>query len=213
MPPTLRPVLRAARRVIAARLADRRSIDGMTDPATSTAPTSTAPTTSGPTTSRPSGSPSAPWAVPDLPKEDAERIDAALAAARTASTRTVYASLWSRWERWCVERDLCALPGAPATLAAYLADRAAAGMSVVSLNVACSAIRHQHRRHRLPDPTADETVRQVRRGLARSYGTAPRRQARPLDAEEIRRIVGHIDTATPRVRAKGIRDTALILLG
>ncbi len=50
---------------------------------------------------------------------------------------------------------------------------------------------------------------QVRRGLRRIIGTAPRRQARPLGAGEIRQIVQHIDRST----ALGARDAAIILLG
>jgi integrase len=59
------------------------------------------------------------------------------------------------------------------------------------------------------DPVAAEAVRQVRRGLRRTYGAAPRRLARPLGTEAIRQIVAGIDRTTPI----GIRDTAIILLG
>jgi integrase len=54
-----------------------------------------------------------------------------------------------------------------------------------------------------------EAVRQVRRGLRRIVGAAPRRQARPLDTDDIRQILGPIDRTT----AKGARDAAIILLG
>lgn len=37
-----------------------------------------------------------------LTKADAERITAAIAAARTEATRHVYALVWSQWERWCL---------------------------------------------------------------------------------------------------------------
>ena len=43
----------------------------------------------------------------------------------------------------------------------------------------------------------------------RTYGAAPRRLARPLTVEEIRQIVGGIQSTTPI----GIRDAAIILLG
>jgi integrase len=52
-------------------------------------------------------------------------------------------------------------------------------------------------------------VRQVRRGLRRALGSAPRRQARPLGPAEIRQILAGIDRGT----AKGARDAALILIG
>jgi integrase len=70
-------------------------------------------------------------------------------------------------------------------------------------------IRHVHRTTGSVDPIASEAVRQVRRGLRRTYGAAPRRLARPLDLDEIRQIVGGIDRTTPI----GIRDAAIILIG
>jgi len=76
-------------------------------------------------------------------------------------------------------------------------------------NVARSAIGHVHRRHGLDDPIAHDSVRQVRRGLRRTYGIAPRRQARPLGVTELRRVLAQID----RTRPIGVRDTAIILIG
>lgn len=69
-----------------------------------------------------------------------------------------------------------------------------------------TAIRHVHRICGVEDPVASEAVRQVRRGLMRTYGAAPRRPARPLTVDEIRTIIGSIDRTTPI----GIRDAAII---
>ena len=52
-----------------------------------------------------------------LTEADAARITAAIAAARSESTRTVYAQVWSQWERWCANRGIAALPGDPLALA------------------------------------------------------------------------------------------------
>jgi hypothetical protein len=41
-------------------------------------------------------------------------------AAKAANTRTAYASDWARFAGWCADRELAALPAAPATLGAYL---------------------------------------------------------------------------------------------
>ncbi len=154
--------------------------------------------------------PPLPVALPSgLTSDDADRIAEATAAARTESTRKIYAYLWGQWAHWCASRDLAPLPGDPAALSAFLTERAAEGIAVVSLNVTCTAIRHVHRMHELPDPVATETVRQVRLGLRRTYGTAPRQLARPLATEDIRQIVTHIGRTDPR----GIRDAAIILLG
>jgi len=137
------------------------------------------------------------------------RITAAISAAPTQSTRTVYAHAWSQWGRWCKARGIPALPGDPLALCAYLTERAESGRAMGALDLSCTAIRHVHHMCGVEDPVAAESVRQVRRGLRRTYGAAPRRLARPLTIDEIRQIVAAIDRTTPI----GIRDAAMILLG
>lgn len=63
--------------------------------------------------------------------------------------------------------------------------------------------------HAAADSVPSEIVRQVRLGLHRTYGTVPRRLARPLSTADIRPILASIDRTTPL----GIRDAAIILLG
>lgn len=149
----------------------------------------------------------------DLPAglsvEEAVRIAEAITAAHSESTRAMYDWAWTQWDRWCQARGATTLPAEPALICAYLTERAADGLSVGSIDLACGAIAYQHRRRGLDDPILTEGVRQVRRGLRRIIGTAPRRQARPLTTDDIRQIVEHIDRAT----APGARDAALILLG
>ena len=140
---------------------------------------------------------------------DAARISEALAAARTDGTRRLYDVVWGQWQRWCAERGVVAVPADPLTVCAYLTERAEAGRATGTLDMACTVIRHVHRTTGAVDPIASEAVRQVRRGLRRTYGAAPRRLARPLSVAEIRQIVGGIDRTTPH----GIRDAAIILLG
>jgi hypothetical protein len=108
------------------------------------------------------------------------RIDpAAVAAAHSPNTRTAYAPMWRHWEHWCAARHLPALPADPLTLCAYLTERADAQISVSIPNLSGAAIRHVHRLCGVRDPVGTEIVRQVRHGLARTYGTAPTRLARP----------------------------------
>jgi integrase len=144
-----------------------------------------------------------------LTSADAARIAAAISAARTDGTRRVYALVWGQWQRWCAERGAAAMPAEPLTVCAYLTERAEAGRATGTLDMACTVIRHVHRTTGAADPIASEAVRQVRRGLRRTYGAAPRRLARPLSVEEIRQILHQIDRTT----VIGIRDAAIILLG
>lgn len=78
-----------------------------------------------------------------------------------------------------------------------------------TLDMSCVAIRHVHRACVADDPVADETVRQVRLGLRRLYGGAPRRLARALTVADVCEIASAIDRSIPI----GTRDTAMILLG
>jgi integrase len=78
-----------------------------------------------------------------------------------------------------------------------------------TLDMSCTTIRHVHRMRGGEGPVDAEAVRQVRLGLRRTRGSAPRRLARPLSVEEIRQILGGIDRTTPI----GTRDAAIILLG
>ncbi|WP_353509459.1 tyrosine-type recombinase/integrase [Intrasporangium sp.] len=144
-----------------------------------------------------------------LTDDDAARIAAALAATCAASTRKVYAFAWGRWMRWCSGRGIMSFPAEPAAVCAYLTECAEQRLSLATIDSACSAIAHQHRSHGVSDPIAHDAVRQVRRGLRRIIGRAPRRPARPLSVAELRQIVAAIDRATDR----GVRDTALLLLG
>lgn len=105
------------------------------------------------------------------------------------------------------------MPAPPEAIAAFLAERAEAGVHFSTLDCYCycycSGIAHRHRQEGLADPTADFLVRRVRRGLRRILGVAPIRQAYPLTVAELGQIVASIDTDD----AKDIRDRAILLLG
>lgn len=65
-----------------------------------------------------------PATLPELPAgltaADASRITEAISAARTESTRRLYALVWGQWQRWCQDRGVCALPGDPLALCVHL---------------------------------------------------------------------------------------------
>lgn len=130
---------------------------------------------------------------PGLTEADAARIKAAIAAGRADSTRATYTSAWRRFERWSAARDMSALPATPAAVCAYLTEFAESGVATSTIEGTCAALADEHRSGGYPDPIASESVRQVRRGLRRAIGTAPRRQARPLSPDDIRQILAHID--------------------
>ena len=169
-----------------------------------------------PATARPAF-PSTTTHDPDLTRAgltvvDAARIGEALAAARTDGTRRLYDVVWGQWQRWCAERGVAAVPADPLTVCAYLTERAEAGRATGTLDMACTVIRHVHRTTGAVDPIAAEAVRQVRRGLRRTYGAAPRRLARPLSIAEIRQIVGGIDRTHPARHPRRRDDPARLRL-
>ena len=144
-----------------------------------------------------------------LTEADLARIADAVTAAHAPATRKIYQFAWGHWERWCAQRGINPLPAEPAAVCAYLTERVEAGIAVTSLSVTACAISHMHRTHALANPMAHHSVRQVRAGLRRTHGVAPRRQARPLSVIELRQITTAIDRST----VFGARDAAIILLG
>ena len=160
----------------------RGSMGGMTTSPTTTEPTAAEPATTGPTIASaaipaplpdppprpvvrpavaPEGLPVTP--PPGLSGAEAERIALAIDAARTESTRRVYAYLWGQWARWCTTRGLSPLPGEPAALCAYLTERAAGGIAVSSLDLACTASANEWRHPRLRRHHPDPGLRRRRR--------------------------------------------------
>lgn len=103
------------------------------------------PLTHQPERIRPTDLPSHPldrWA--GLTEDDATRIAAALAATHADSTRQVYAFAWRRWVSWCAGRGIAPFPAEPAAVCAYLTECAERGLSLATIDSACSAIGHQH---------------------------------------------------------------------
>jgi hypothetical protein len=146
---------------------------------------------------------------PRLTDQDLERITRASEAARSPGTHKIYQYAWEQWATWCDERGFEPLPADPAAMCAFMTQRVADGLAVISLSPFISVINYVHSAHGLPNPNENRAVRQVRDGLRRTYGVAPVRQAHPLSVAEIRTLVTSIDRAT----LGGARDTAFILVG
>lgn len=136
----------------------------------------------------------------------AERIGGYVQAAKAPSTRRRYRSAWRGFEAWCQIRRVQALPAAPVTVAAYIADEATR-LKVASLELALAAIRQAHQLAGFTTPTLTPEVRTVMQGIRRSHGTAPAKKD-PL-------LVGDVKVIAARLAdtAKGARDRALLLVG
>lgn len=104
-----------------------------------------------------------------LSDEDTARIETALKIAYPAeNTRRAYLAGWKRWQAWARDHEVRALSADPASVAVYLAERAATGKARATVRLDRAAICAAHRAVEAVDPTADEGVRRV----IRSMGTA-----------------------------------------
>jgi len=137
----------------------------------------------------------------------------ALAAARTyaerslsASTRRGYARDLAAFQIWCQARAVTALPAAPQTLAAYLADLALTDRPA-TIGRKLAAIAVAHRDAGLESPTEHGMVKRTLAGIRREKGTAPHQKAALL-VDDLRRIVAPLGASL-----LDRRDRALILLG
>src|SRR3546814_11692712 len=100
----------------------------------------------------------------------------------------MYANSWRQWERWCRGRGITALPASPEALAAFLTERAEAGLTFGTLDGYCSGIAYRHLQEGLSDPTDDVVVRRVRRGLRRIRGVDPNHQAPTITVADMTQI-------------------------
>ena len=139
-------------------------------------------------------------AAPMLTTDQEAAILDALDASRAKATERVYRSAWGRFVSWADAQGYDALPAAPETVAAYLASRAASGLSPASMKLDRAAIRDAHRSASRPDPTQHPGVANVARGIVRTAavnGHAPR-QAAGLTSDALAAI-----RATARLPRRG----------
>jgi len=137
----------------------------------------------------------------------------ALAAARTYaerslsdSTRRGYARDLAAFQVWCQARAVTALPAAPQTLAAYLAELALTDRPA-TIGRKLAAIAVAHRDAGLESPTEHGMVKRTLAGIRRAKGTAQHQKAALL-VEDLRKMVAPLGTSL-----LDRRDRALILLG
>lgn len=146
-------------------------------------------------------------ALPSALVDDVLRAAEHAQHARADNTRRSYARAWEQWSTYAHEHDACALPASPLVIAAYLAHLDAEGLGTSTIDVSLAAIVDRHRAARLPLPTNDPVVRDVRSGIRARRGTRPKSKAalRPFDLQEM------ISALPPDL--SGMRDRALLLVG
>lgn len=111
---------------------------------------------------------------PELNDVHREAVVSAAIESHAEKTRRGYAGAWSQFEAWCDYHNYEAMPAAPETVAAFLTDRAAEGLSVATLKLARASIRYFHEERGIESPTHAPGVARVLRGLRRrAAGSKP----------------------------------------
>ena len=165
-------------------------------------------------------------ALSPVPDTDhlSDRLAGLVDDSRSEGTRRAYAADWRRWEAWCHQHGVQALPARPVDVAEYVAQYGAsveAGRTrphaAATLQRWVAAIDALHRTHRLPPPGADELVRNAlsgaRRRQARARQTVLPGQAQPLSLADLRLMLTAIQTTTWPKGVLAARDTAMLLAG
>ena len=149
-----------------------------------------------------------PSVVPlgELTETDAARITEALQKSRADNTRRAYRSTWRAWQEWAESHGHQPLPASAAGVAAYLAERAAHGAAAATLNAIRAGISATHRDHDLPDPTDNQGIQQMLKGLRREAAGKGRGQAEPLTVEDVAAIIA--TSSIPRRSKRGVESPA-----
>lgn len=121
---------------------------------------------------------------------------------RAAATVRAYRAGWSAWTAWTAVRALEPLHAHPDAIADYVAERAASGLSLSTIQRDLAAIAHARRLADLPPP-ASLRLSMVVEGIARSRaGVSPARASAATPAA-LRAMLPHCS----------VRDRALLLVG
>ena len=131
-------------------------------------------------------------------------------ASKADATKRAYASQMAAFAKWCAVRGVPCLPADPLQVAGYLAERASGGTSVATLAQGLTALSRAHVSNGHPSPRLDPVLREVWAGICRTEGERPKREARALPVDDLRRMSR---TAKSVGKLAGARDRALLLLG
>jgi len=142
--------------------------------------------------------------------EVSEATWALIADATPDTTRRAYRDEWTRFTKWCTDRQRTPLPATAETLAEYAGHLAGRELAPSSIGKALAAITKAHETagHGEPDRRgAREVLRGYRKRYAKAGGKTKRAPALTLTA--LRAMVATLDPDT----LVGVRDRAVIVLG
>lgn len=144
----------------------------------------------------------------ELAARDAVRVRKAVANAYAANTKAAYEIVAERFDDFCSERDLDAMPPAPETIAAYIAEMADEGRAPATLKLHLAAICSAASVAGHPVDHRNPAIKLALAGILRASNHIPRKAA-PLCRLTLERLLAVI----PADDARGARDRALLALG
>ncbi len=127
-------------------------------------------------------------------------------ASKSAATWLNYQSHLRTFHAWCFDNGDCALPASTDTLRTYMLAMIQSGRAVATVNAHLAAVATQHRLrgYSINRPALADTAK----GMRRLHG-APPKQARPILADELQKLLAQLDPSRPA----DVRDGALLSLG
>jgi site-specific recombinase XerD len=125
---------------------------------------------------------------------------------KAPATQKAYWSDFEIFGLWCQESEFPLIP-TPEAVAIYLAFEADRGAKPSTIARRLAAIRYVHAIGGHTNPTNDERVRAVIRGIRRTHGTAPRRVL-PATSDRLLAMAPR-----PGGGHSTLRDRALLLFG
>jgi site-specific recombinase XerD len=146
-----------------------------------------------------------PAPLTDLPTIGRKAAEFARSSKASATLRA-YESDWRDFVGWCQALDLDYLPAEPATVGAYLSDRAGV-LKVATLDRRRAAIAFYHRRGGHGFDNEHLAISSVMSGIRRTHGSHQEAKTALL-TEDLRAFV----RATPDT-LRGARDRAIMLVG
>ena len=106
------------------------------------------------------------------------------------STRRTYQSGLTAYTSFCSRFNITPLPATPLTLQYFCADKSQS-ISYKTLKVYLAAIRLMHIEQGFPDPTMDQTLHLVCKGIRRQQST-PERKRLPITIDILKALKGQL---------------------
>ena len=144
--------------------------------------------------------------------------------AKSKNTHKAYRNDWKDFEFWCKQKNLQAMPAAPHTVAAYLADRATNSwidsnnyewkpLKVSTIIRRLTAISQAHIMAKAAFDRKHPVIKETLKGIQNTLGMFQTRKE-PILIEELRKMIECLPIVKDgKPYLQGIRNRALLLIG